>query len=91
MTRGGESPHAIWGKPSRRRDYAWGVVSPRATRRIGCVNVTSLGDVEHDGRADLSMKTLNDYGLDICGISEAQWATHLTRKVGAYDIHFSGN
>ena len=87
MTRGGESPQ---GKPPRRRDRTWGVVSSRQTTKVGCVNVTTLGDLKTDGRAELGMNTLSRYSVDICGLSEVRWAGSGRVKVAGYDIFYSG-
>ena len=88
MTCDDESPK---GKSSRRRDRTWGVVSSRQNKRIGCVNVTTLGDPNNDGRAELAMDTLSRYRMDICGLSEVRWAGSGHVKVAGYDIFYSGN
>ncbi len=58
-------------KPKARRDCPWGVVSPRDTLRIDCVNVTSMGK-ETGGRAELAVDTLQQYKLAVCGLSEVR-------------------
>ena len=88
MTHGDESPK---GKLPCRRDQTWGVVSSRQKVRIGCVNVTTLGTQESDGRAELAMETLSKYKVDICGLSEVRWAGSGRVKVAGYDIFYSGS
>ena len=88
MTRSDES---LQGKSLRRRDRTWGVVSSRQKTRVGCINVTSLGDLNTDGRAEMAMNTLKSYGVDICGLSEVRWAESGRVRVAEYEIFYSGN
>lgn len=81
-----ESPQ---GKSYRRCDRRWGLISPRTSRTIGCINVTSLGG-DKDGKDLLAMNTLSEYGIDICGLSETRWKGTGKKVVGDYTIYFSG-
>ena len=49
-----ESPR---GKSHDRRDQLWGVVSPRQTSKIACVNVCTVGS-EEEGSAELAIRTV---------------------------------
>ncbi len=76
-------------RPQARRDRPWGVVSPRDTLRIGCVNVTSMGK-EMDGRAELAVDTLQQYKLAVCGLSEVRLGESGKRRIGGYTVFYSG-
>ena len=88
MTRGGQS---LQGKPPRRLDHLWGVVSPRNTTKIGCINVCSLGDKDKDGRAELAARTLSKYKVKICGMSETRCAGFGSVRLDEYTLFYSGS
>ena len=87
MTRSNES---LKGKLLGRRDQPWGLVSPRNTRRIGCINVCTLGK-DTDSRAEMAMDVLAGYGLAICGISETRYGGFGRKRMGDYDLFYSGD
>jgi len=86
MTYSDESPQ---GKSLDRRDRLWGVVSPRQTTKIGCVNVCTMGK-EDEGRAELAIQSIRKYELDVCGISEARWLGSGKRSMEGYTVYWSG-
>lgn len=87
MTSCDESPK---GKSHDRRDQLWGVVSPRQTSKIGCVNVCTMGS-EEEGRAELAIRTVREYDLDVCGFSEARWTGSGKKFMEGYTVYWSGH
>ena len=77
------------GKLGGRRGKQWGLVTPREARRIGCVNVTTLN--KEEGRDRLAAKTLEEYKMDVCGLSEARWRGSGKEKIGKYTLFYSGS
>jgi len=77
--------------------HSWGVIRPAIEAKIGCINVTTLGQ-ENEGRELIVCRSLGEYGLDICGISETKWKGKGTRDViwtengkkQGYTIFYSG-
>jgi hypothetical protein len=84
----------VCGQSSKERPQArpWGVVSPRDSLRIGCVNVTSMGK-ETDGRAELAVDTLQQYKLAVCGLcglNGVRWGESGKRQIAGYTVFYSG-
>ena len=46
---------------------------------------------EKESRAELAIGTLNTFGLDVCGISEARWKGSGKRDIEDYTVYWSGN
>ena len=85
MTDADESPQ---GKFAPRDAHSWGVIRPATEVKVGCVNVTTLG--QDDGREFLVGRTLGKFGVDVCGISETKWKGSGIRDIGDYSVYYSG-
>ena len=74
---------------ARRCEHPWGVIRPATEAKIGCINVTTLGQ-ERGVRDVIANEELIEYAVDVCGISETKWKGKGTQDMGDYKLFYSG-
>ncbi|RNA05836.1 craniofacial development 2-like [Brachionus plicatilis] len=74
---------------SGRTQRRWGVIRPTAKTKTGCVNIRTMGP-ESDAREALIFRTMETYNLDICGLSEMKRKGSGRRRIGDYEVFYSG-